>query len=265
MRFTVLTATYNRASYLPRVYESLCAQTFRDFEWVIVDDGSTDGTRELVASWKSFFPIRYTWKPNGGKHTAINLGAQMAAGDLVFIVDSDDQCLPYSLERFDYHWRQIPNPERFAFVVALDYREGSKHILGSEFPDSIKDIFRLREVLALADADRCSIIRADVLKKFPYPVFENERDMLESVVWNRIMDRYGARYVNEPLKIAGYAPGGITGQRDRRTPNPKGAVVYYAELALSDVPLKLRLKSAVNAVRFSLLAAYRAIASRLRA
>ena len=260
MRFTVLTATYNRATYLPGVYESLCAQTFRDFEWVIVDDGSTDGTRELVASWKSFFPIRYAWKPNGGKHTAINRGAQMASGDFIFIVDSDDRCLPQSLERFDYHWRQIPNPDRFAFVVALDYREDGKTILGKEFPRQVMDIFRLREALVLADSDRCSIIRTDVFKKFPYPVFKNERDMLEGVAWNRILREYGARYVNEPLKIGGYAPGGITGQRDRRTPNPKGAVVYYTDLVFSDVPLRLKLKSAANAIRFSLLAAFRAIA-----
>ena len=260
MRFTVLTATFNRAAYLPAVYESLCAQTFRDFEWVIVDDGSSDGTRELVASWKSFFPIRYAWKPNGGKHTAINLGVQMASGEFVFIVDSDDRCLPQSLERFDYHWRQIPNSERFASLAALNYREDGKTILGAEFPNQIIDVFSLREALVLAEADRCSIIRTDVLKKFPYPVFKNERDILEGVVWNRIIKKYGMRCVNEPLKIGGYAPGGITGQRDRRIANPKGAVLYHAELALSDVPLKIRLKSALNAVRFSIRSAIKGLA-----
>src|SRR5579883_1323984 len=116
MRFTVLTPTYNRVGYLGRVYESLCAQTFRDFEWIIVDDGSTDGTQELVSSWKPFFPIRYTWKPNGGKHTAVNVGVAMAAGEFTLILDSDDHCIPHTLERLDYHWKQISNPERFAVL-----------------------------------------------------------------------------------------------------------------------------------------------------
>src|SRR2546423_7154708 len=123
MRFTVLTATYNRAHLLPRVYESLCAQTFRDFEWVIVDDGSTDGTRELVSSWHEDFPIRYFWKPNGGKHTAVNLGVQEAAGQFIVILDSDDRLIPDTLERLDYHWKQIPDPRQFAFLVCLCYRE----------------------------------------------------------------------------------------------------------------------------------------------
>jgi len=262
MRFTVLTATYNRASYLPGVYECLCAQTFRGFEWLIVDDGSTDGTRELVASWKSFFPMRYVWKPNGGKHTAINLGAAQAAGEFTVILDSDDRCVPHTLERFDYQWKQIPRPERFACLVSLCYCEDGTTILGSRFPRDILDVFNLGDALALADADRFGMLRTDVLRKFPYPVFKSERDMLEGVVWNRILRKYGARYFNEPLKIAGYAPGGLTDQRDRRTANPKGAVVYYAELALSNVPLKLRLKSAMNTVRFSIRALFRDLLAR---
>src|SRR5437879_13793520 len=108
MRFTVLTPTYNRAHLLEGVYRSLCAQTFRDFEWVIVDDGSTDGTRQLVASWKSFFPIRYTWKPNGGPTSALNAGISAAAGEFIMQVDSDDRLVPHALERFDYRWKQIP-------------------------------------------------------------------------------------------------------------------------------------------------------------
>ena len=120
MRFTVLTPTYNRAHLLPVLYQSLCAQTFRDFEWVIVDDGSMDGTRELVTSWKPFFPIRYTWKPNGGMHTALNVGTRDAQGEFITQVDSDDYCVPHALERFDNRWRQIPDPDRFACLIVLE-------------------------------------------------------------------------------------------------------------------------------------------------
>ncbi|MCI7310350.1 MAG: glycosyltransferase family 2 protein [Prevotella sp.] len=88
---TVFTPTYSRAYSLPRLYESLKAQTFVDFEWLIVDDGSTDGTKQLIEKWSdedSF--IRYYRQERGGKHRAINLGVQQAKGDLFFIVDSDE-------------------------------------------------------------------------------------------------------------------------------------------------------------------------------
>lgn len=257
MRFTVLTPTYNRAHFLGGVFQSLCAQTFRDFEWVIVDDGSTDGTGELVASWKSFFPIRYIWKPNGGKHTAVNVGVQQAAGEFVLIIDSDDQCLPNALERFDFRWKQIPEPERFAFLVSICYGEDGKTILGSRLPAEIVDVFTVGDSMALCDGDRWGMCRTEVFRKFPYPVFKNERDMLESVVWHRILREYGARYFDEPLRIGVYAPGGLSSVADRRRYNPKGAVVYHAELAFSRAPVKVRVKSAINAVRFSLVAAAR--------
>jgi len=257
MRFTVLTPTYDRAHTLEGVYRSLCAQTFRDFEWLVIDDGSADGTQELVSSWKSFFPIRYTWKPNGGKHTAVNVGAEQAAGEFVLIMDSDDRCVPQALERFDYRWRQIPTPGHFAFLTALCYGPDGATILGSRLPQEWVDVFTLRDMLRLTNAERWGIVRTDVLRKFPYPVFKNERDMLEGVVWNRIMRQYAARFFDEALRIYAFTPGSLSNCGDRRRFNPKGAVVYHAELALARVPLKMRIKSAMNALRFSCVAAAR--------
>src|SRR5437762_2817315 len=96
MIFTVFTPTYNRAGTLPRVYESLKAQTFRDFEWIIVDDGSADSTQELVQSWIGDldFPIRYFRQQNQGKHVAVNLGVKEARGEFFLNLDSDDACVP---------------------------------------------------------------------------------------------------------------------------------------------------------------------------
>ena len=263
MRFTVLTATYNRAHTLGGVYSSLCSQTFRDFEWLIIDDGSTDGTRELVSSWQSFFPIRYTWKPNGGKHTAINMGAAQAAGEFVAILDSVDRCVPHALERFDYHWNQIQDPDRFACLVGLCYNEDGVTILGDPLPQKYIDIFDLGDALTLVNGvDHWGIVRSDVFRSFPYPEFRNESIIQEGVVWNRILKKYGARYFNEPLKIAGYAAGGLGRQGDLRWSSPKGAVIYHTELALSSVPLKMRLKSVANALRFSAVAVARELRRR---
>ena len=91
MTITVFTPTYNRAYILPKLYESLKKQTCMNFEWLIIDDGSTDDTSEVVKTFKTDkFPILYYYKKNGGKHTAMNYSHPYINGDLLFIVDSDD-------------------------------------------------------------------------------------------------------------------------------------------------------------------------------
>src|SRR5581483_7740515 len=135
--FTVFTATYNRAYTLPRVYHSLCSQTFRDFEWLIVDDGSTDNTPELISQWQNAgnLPIRYLRQENRGRHVAFNRGVREAQGALFLNCDSDDACVPHALERFMYHWENIPLTERdgFSAVTALCMDTDGK-IMGDKFP-----------------------------------------------------------------------------------------------------------------------------------
>ena len=108
--FTVFTPTLDRAHTLERVYRSLVAQTFRDFEWIVVDDGSTDGTEQLVGGWRAEapFPIIYQFQEHRGKHVATNRAVAVARGDLFLTLDSDDSCIPRALERFKSHWDAIP-------------------------------------------------------------------------------------------------------------------------------------------------------------
>jgi glycosyltransferase involved in cell wall biosynthesis len=116
--FTVFTPSYQRAKTLPRVYESLQSQTFTDFEWLVIDDGSTDNTRALVAGWQqdARFPIRYLFQKNAGKHVAYNRAARLARGELLVTLDSDDSCLPNALERFYFWWQSIPSAQRDGFA-----------------------------------------------------------------------------------------------------------------------------------------------------
>jgi glycosyltransferase involved in cell wall biosynthesis len=263
MRFTVLTATFNRVATLPGVFDSLRAQTFRDFEWIIVDDGSTDGTRELVGSWASCFPIRYLWKPRGGKHSALNLGIRQAQGEFIFIVDSDDRCLPHTLARWDFHWKGIGDTGRFACLGGLCYQADGATLVGRPLASAYVDAFGLANALDLLDGDRCGVVRTAVLREFPFPVFRHERFLPEGVVWNRLFRRYGARYVNEALLIAGYTPNGLSLSGDLRFGSPKGAVVYYGELALSDLPALVRLRAARTTLIFAVVACVRELFLRL--
>ncbi len=262
MRFTVLTSTYNAAHLLGRVYECLCAQTFRDFEWVIIDDGSTDGTKELMSSWKGVFPIRYFWKPNGGKHTAMNLGVSVANGEFVVLLDADDVCIPTALERFDYHWRQIPDPSKFANLSCLCCTPDGA-IIGKPFPGAPVDAFTFADQMRYrysgtwgSSSEGWGINRTDVLRTFPFP--EGERFVPEGLVWNRISRKYASRYINEALRIYEPNPRGLSSNvTELKGASPKTTLTYYRELGLSPAPILIRLRAAINYCRFAAIAAQR--------
>jgi glycosyltransferase involved in cell wall biosynthesis len=253
MRFTVLTPAYNRAHTLARVYESLTQQTFRDFEWLVIDDGSSDGTDTLVARFKesASFPIRYQWKTNGGRHTALNLGVKLAEGEFVMILDSDDRCTSNALESFDIHWKQIPNPNIFSTLVCLCMTPDGKPI-GSPFRSDVLDGHTFAEQLHIrGNANRSGINRTDVLREFPFP--EGERCVPDSLIWNRMAKKYAARFVNEALYIYYYEPMGDTMSAKATAAlvaSPKSTLAYYRELFQSQAPAKLRTRAGLNWLRF---------------
>lgn len=203
--FTVFTPTYNRANTLGRVFESLAAQTLRDFEWLIVDDGSSDDTESLVRGWqeRNEFPIRYIRQDHGGKHVAFNRGVREAHGRLFLTLDSDDACVPNALERFKAHWEGIPEEqrERFSAVTGLCRTQDGKTV-GRPFPtdpldsDSLEMAYRYRMA-----HEKWGFQRTDVLRQFPFPEDVEGNYVPESYVWHRIARHYKTRYVNDALRI----------------------------------------------------------------
>ncbi len=203
--FTVFTPTYNRAYTLHRVYKSLEAQTFRDFEWLVIDDGSTDNTRKLVEEWQKTadFPVRYIYQENSGKHVAHNLAVREARGELFLPFDSDDQCAPRALERFNYHWNSIPQYERpeFCGVYSLCVDQYGK-LVGGKFPQDVTDsnLIELRYKYRVR-GEKWPVLRTDVLRQFPFPAVEGYRSYVpEGVVWYAFDQKFKARFVNEPLR-----------------------------------------------------------------
>lgn len=203
--FTVFTPTYNRAHTLPRVYDSLRRQTFRDFEWVIVDDGSLDDTGRVVARWsrEADFPLSYVRQPNRGKHVAFNRGVRLARGRLFLPLDSDDACVPVALERFMGYWNAIPAAERPSFtgVTALCMDEAGRPV-GRRFPkdvidsDSLEMRYRFR-----ITCEKWGFHRTEVLREHPFPEDVPRGYLPEGVVWSRIARSYRTRFVNEMLRI----------------------------------------------------------------
>lgn len=211
--FTVFTPTYNSSHTLHRVYKSLKNQTYRNFEWLVVDDGSTDETEILVMSWIKIadFPIRYLKKKNGGKHTAINIGVQNALGELFLIHDADDSCIPETLERFKYHWDSIPPSQKdeYSGITVLCVNSNGE-VVGDRFPESPMDIspLNLREY-GIA-GEKWGFHKTDIFKEFPFPEFPGEKFVAEGLIWNRIAVKYKIRFVNEALRIYEYSPNGLS-------------------------------------------------------
>lgn len=254
--FTVFTPTYNRAPLLPRLYEALRQQTLQDFEWLIVDDGSADGTPELVAGWQatSPFPIRYFWQENRGKPSAHNKGVAEARGELFIVQDSDDWPLPHALARFVALWEEIPTADRERYTgvsVNTSYPDGV--VIGARFPAPRMDgnIAGLVASGAMV-GDKWGFHRLAVLQQFPFPLFDGERYIPEGVVWNRIGRKYQMRFVDEVLQVKEYQVGGITHGIGRTLVRyPRGAWLFYRESLLDDVSLRRRLRVAASVFRYA--------------
>lgn len=202
--FTIFTPTYNRVYVLRRAFESLQKQTFRDFEWVVVDDGSTDNTEQLVRELakEASFPVRYFYQTHGHKKKAINRGVREAQGELFVFLDSDDELTPNALERFNFHWDNIPveDRKRFCGIFGLtQYADGG--IMGSPFPRTLMEsnfnemLFRYKSV-----GERSVVFATAILKKYPFPECISGL-VPEGLVWARMARQYQALFVNEVLRI----------------------------------------------------------------
>lgn len=203
-RFTVFTPTYNRAQTLPRVHESLKRQTFNDFEWLVVDDGSTDNTRELIEGWQRerLFLIRYFWQENAHKKSAFNRGVREARGELFVTLDSDDEAVPEALEILNRHWLAIPESVRSGFTAVTGLcRDANGRIVGTRFPEDVFDSNSLEICYRYrVTGEKWGFQRTDVLRDFPFP--EEVRGHLpEGVIWSAIAARYKTRFINEVLRI----------------------------------------------------------------
>lgn len=232
--FTVFTPTFNRAHTLPRVYESLKGQTFTDFEWLVVDDGSTDGTRELIERWLSEAPfrVRYFYQPNSGKHVADNLSVREALGRFHATLDSDDWYLPHALETFISVWETIDPAEREQFVGVVGLCAApSGAVIGTPFPaDPLDTNYSEAYSRHRVVGDKAGMGRVDVVRRFPHPVIPNEKLTIESIAYQRIARDYRIRCVNKILKVNDYRPGGLSSRsRENFRQNPRTAKLFFRQ------------------------------------
>lgn len=216
---TVFTPTYNRAYILNDLYQSLLRQTFSNFEWLIIDDGSIDNTEKLVTKWieeEHNFLIKYYKVENGGKCRAINKALDLAKGELFFTVDSDDYLTDDAIEKITKWFKNIdPNGKIKGVAANKGYTKDktNNNIFNYNYLDkSLLDIYSYRENgRQVFDGERAFIFYTDFHKKYKYPEFENENFMTEAVVWNRMaIDGYLMRFYNDIIWIFEYKEDGLT-------------------------------------------------------
>lgn len=226
---SIFTPTYNRAYILPRLYNSLCNQTDVRFEWLIVDDGSTDSTEELVLEWikEEKIHIKYYKQSNGGKPRAYNTGVEKCNKELFIVVDSDDYITNDCVEMMLKTWDKVKDKDHLAGVLALKGDLEGKPLRGFQFPRNVK-YTTVNELYYKYKfrTDMTMMYRTDVLKKFPYWVADGEKFIGEGFVWSQIDQEYQMYLLPKVLTHIEFQSDGYTNNVRRLTKNnPKSYVV----------------------------------------
>jgi len=226
---TILTPTYNRSHTLPRLYESLCNQESKNFEWVVVDDGSTDETRTLLFNFAeaASFPVKIMSQSNSGKHVAVNAGVSAAAGDWIFIVDSDDALTSDAIATVARVLSDFISDNLVGVCFRKAHFDGT--IIGKKIDGPSVMKLTPTSAGALLQGDLAYVFRRDSMLKHPFPVIEGEKFVPELYIWNKIGDEGDIYFfIDKYIYLCEYLPDGYSynfSKNLRR--NPRGFMLYY--------------------------------------
>lgn len=257
MLVTVFTPLYNRENSIRDVYTSLCNQTCFDFEWLVINDGSTDSSGDImdgiVASHNNSFPIRYSRRENRGLMATLNEGITKATGKLFMRLDSDDSALPNAIKHIKDNFNLIKDKENICALVFRAVGCDGKYVGFHPFTDKqVSDFATFRDRLH-ATGDRSEVMKVSVFKEFPFPIIESEKFCPEGLIWNRIASQYDALYMTEPIYKKGTPDDSITADVfNYLKRNVKGTTLYYREIvANNNFSFKYRLLNTVKFYRYA--------------
>ncbi len=243
MTLTVFTPAYNRAHTISRTYESLLNQNCKDFVWLIVDDGSSDNTKELVSDWMNKdngFEIRYVYKENGGMHTAHNTAYENIDTELNVCIDSDDRLGENAIEKILNKWNDVKD-FGYAGIIGLD-ADFDNNIIGSGFDENLKETTLCGYYERGGSGDKKLVYRTDIINKYPpYPVFEGEKYVSLAYKYRLIDQEYKLAVLNEILCNVEYQPDGSSGTMIKQyLKNPKG-FAFWRKICMQYPTTKKRL------------------------
>lgn len=260
---TVLTPTFNRGGGLQSLWDSLQKQTVKDFEWLVVDDGSSDGTKNLITQLqeKSDFPVRYIYKNNGGKHTALNVGIQTICSELIFIVDSDDCVTDDAVEsilKIHKKYRSQNNICGYAFLRA--FPDGKVNGKKFDVDEKIGSYIDVRVNGDDTGADKAEVFKTHCLKEFPFPEYPNEKFLGEDLVWVRMARKYEMVHINKAIYVGNYLEDGLTNNRRKHNiASPIGCMHRAEEFMESDLKTRYRIKGGLQYIVYGRFAGVKVV------
>lgn len=245
---TIFTPTYNRAYILPKLYDSLCRQTVQDFEWILVDDGSTDNTESLAQQWleDNIINMRYIRQKNSGKSIAHNRGVKEANGELFVCVDSDDYLIDSSVAEIEAIWQKENKPHRTGILAFRRY--SNKKVLTmlddhTVIESTLRDAYKKHGL----HGDTMLIFKTDVVRRFHFVVAEGEKFIPETYLYNQI-DDVGPMYIyRKALYVCDYQENGLTANVAKNLYNNyKSYVIYINSRLNGDESLTDKLKDTLR-------------------
>lgn len=253
---TIFTPSYNRAYTLHKCYESLKKQSSKDFLWLIIDDGSTDNTKELVDSWidENIIEIKYHYQNNQGMHGAHNTAYELMDTELNVCIDSDDYMPDDAVEKIIDFWKKNKRDD-LAGIIALDaYEDGN--VIGKKFPDDMKDttLFEVNNIHKIP-GDKKLVYRTELTKEYPYPLFEGEKYVGLAYKYYKLDEKYKLATLNEVLCIVEYLEDGSSmNMLNQYRKNPRGFAFYRIEnMKNSRASWKFKFKESIHYVASSLI------------
>lgn len=228
-KLTIFTPTYNRGYILPKLYESLCKESTDDFIWLIVDDGSSDNTQELVEGWQleGKVEIIYHKQDNGGKMRAHNKGVELCSTPLFFCIDSDDQIVEGAVLKIVTIYQTVHDDTFLSGIVAK--RLIANMVVSQSFPpktrSTLHDIYK-----AGFKGDTSLVFKTSVLREFPFPEIEGEKFVTEGYVYDQIDQKYELLIMDEFLIRCEYQEDGYTVNANSLfLKYPKGWALFFAQ------------------------------------
>lgn len=231
---TVFTATYNRYNQLSNLYRSLLLQDFKDFEWLIVDDGSTDDTEKLIETFiqEKKITIHFHKQANAGKMVAYNHAVNVAKGAFFICIDSDDELVENILSKVHEAYTSIQSKEDCVGLGYLVVDKKTNEIVGTPYPHNplLCSYYEMMHQYKV-QGDKQLMFKTKIIKEYPFPVQQGEKFITEAVVYNRISSKYKMLFINERAALVQYNEDGYSKNFWKIAyTNPQGWRLYYQEL-----------------------------------